>query len=499
MSDKNLIGKILFLLSIILLGVMIAVIFKKPFLETDEWFTKGIIQLSFQQMVNITAIDVHPPLYYIILKIPMKILAMLHIGYDLVTLMKVMSILPLFILLGISATTLRKNFGWLSAGFFALTIITMSSFFRVFLTARMYNWGILFLVLSFLCVYYILKESNYKYWILLAIFSVLGAYTHYFVAISSVALYMILFVNILFNKSLGFERSDLKKWFVSTVVGVILYVPWLFTLFSQLNKVHKSYWIPSVDLAKMVESFSIVFTNNSNFMLGVILAVVVIALTAFVVLRYLKSKSKDDFFLLLGFAVFIVTIVLAFIVSVTFKPILLARYLVPAIALIWLSISILVSDIDFKKFVIPIVIVVLVFGAFNLVDQISVIDDDYAKTVEANAFLDNMSNNDTIVIISGMQKYVRFFNEIDDAKQYYVYTFDNKTHKEPYLKILKLNKTSFDIPQDVYSNPDKQIYIIVDKKSEFENNTDVDFDKVFNLRGCIFYKINGTNTTNLGM
>ena len=70
LSDKNLIGKILFLLSIILLGVMIAVIFKKPFLETDEWFTKGIIQLSFQQMVNITAIDVHPPLYYIILKIP---------------------------------------------------------------------------------------------------------------------------------------------------------------------------------------------------------------------------------------------------------------------------------------------------------------------------------------------------------------------------------------------------------------------------------------------
>ena len=492
-NKKDLMGKILFLLSIIILAVMIAVIFKNPFLENDEWFTKGIIQLSFQQMISITAIDVHPPLFYIILKIPMKLFSMLNISYDLVTLMKFMSILPLFVLLAVSATKIRRSYGWLTAGFFAFSLVSMSSFFRIFLTARMYNWGLLFLVLSFLCVCSILKESDYKSWILLAVFTVLGAYTHYFVALSSVVLYMILLVNILLNKGLGFDKKeDLKKWFVSTIVGIILYVPWLLTLFGQLKSVRKSYWLPSVDLNIIITSLSSTFANNTElFLLNVVCAVFILSVAAIVLGRYLKSKSKRDFYLLMGVSVFIVTLIIAVVLSLTYKPILLERYLVPSIALVWLSISILISELDFKKFTIPIIIVVLLFGAFNIVDQISVIDKDYNKTLETYEFLSDIDNNHTIVIIDGMQKYMRFNDELHNATKYYVYKLDNETHKSPYIKLLKIKDDKFDFPDDVNSSSDKDIYLLIDGKREL-NNTDVEFDRVFNLKGCVFYKVNGT-------
>ena len=66
-----------------------------------------------------------------------------------------------------------------------------------------------------------LKENNIKYWILLSICAVLGAYTHYFVAIAFVAMYIILFVSqILLNKEN--KKDSIKNWLISVVVGIIL-------------------------------------------------------------------------------------------------------------------------------------------------------------------------------------------------------------------------------------------------------------------------------------
>lgn len=487
---NELIGKILFLLSIIISAVMICIIFKMPFLEHDEWFTKGIIQLSFKQMVSITAIDVHPPLFYIILKIPMKILAMLNISYDLVTLMKFMSVLPLFILFVIGATKIRRDYGWLTAGFFTFTLVSMASFFRVFLIARMYSWAILFLVLCFLCVCNILKESDYKSWILLTVFSVLGAYTHYFTAISIVLIYLILFVNILFNKNLGFDKKeDLKKWFVCVVLGIIMYVPWLVSLFGQLKSVHKSHWLPSVDINLVITSLSSVFTNNLElFLLNVVCAIVILAVTVLFLSKYLKSPSKKNFYLLMGMSVFITTLALAIVISLVFKPIILERYFVPSIALVWLSISILMSEIDFKKLALPIIIVVLLFGAYNIMDEISVIDENYNKTLETYEFLDSIDNNNSIVIIDGMQKYMRFDNEINNATKFYAYQMNNETHKSPYIKLLKIKDKKFNIPDDINSSGGKDIYLLVDGSRKL-NNTDVEFDRLFNIHSSTFYKI----------
>ena len=66
--------------------------------------------------------------------------------------------------------------------------------------------------------------------------------------------------------------------------------------------------------------------------------------------KQLKEKyTLDNFYLLTGVGVYVGTIVLAVILSLAFKPILLARYLMPAAVVLWLTISILINKIEDKR------------------------------------------------------------------------------------------------------------------------------------------------------
>lgn len=490
--NEDLTGKILFLFSIVILAVMNAIIFIKPFMEIDEWFTKGIVQHSASQVVAITGIDVHPPLYYLLLKVPMKILSMLNMNYDLVFLIKFMSLVPLIILILVCITKIRKDYGWLTCGFFSLSLVVMSSFFTDFLTARMYSWAIMFLVLAFICVGDILKNSSYKSWVLLAIFSTLGAYTHYFAAISAVVMYVLLLLNIIVNRKSGFDKSDVKKWIVSTIIGIVLYIPWVFTLMGQLTKVHKKYWIHPLDFNDLITSLSITFTSNLTFVLDVFLAAVVLAIFAIVLARYLKNRTKENSYILMGVSVYIVTLAAAIIISFTFKPILLERYLLPSVAVFWLAVSILMSEYDFKKYVMPILIIFLLFAAFNVVDQINGVEKMYDKTLEVENVLDELNNNDTIVFYKGVQKYVRYDKELTNATRHNVFVFGNTTYKEPYIKLLKLDTANFTVPDDVYNNTDKQIIFISDSSNQW-NSSDVNIDRFFNFKGSVFYNVTAKN------
>ena len=44
---KEYIGKSLFILSLFVFGLLIFLIIQKPFLHIDEWFTQGILNISF--------------------------------------------------------------------------------------------------------------------------------------------------------------------------------------------------------------------------------------------------------------------------------------------------------------------------------------------------------------------------------------------------------------------------------------------------------------------
>ena len=212
--------------------------------HVDEYFTQAVVSLPMSDIITVTAADVHPPLHYLLGKIAIK--AGEVFGLNSLYCLKLLSIIPYAFILLISATKIRKDYGLFTAGVFSLSLLLMSDFFKYYFVARMYTWAMLFIILAFICTKEIIDGSDKRYWIFLSILSALCAYTHYFAAITATVIYLILLAHLITCK-----KDQIKYWVISAVVGIILYLPWMPALISQLTTVHESYWIqkPGLELA----------------------------------------------------------------------------------------------------------------------------------------------------------------------------------------------------------------------------------------------------------
>ena len=480
---KDYLGKFLFIISLFILGLMVFLIIQKPFLHIDEWFTKGLLTLSFRDMVHVTAGDVHPPLYYATVWVPVKILNLLHIKFDKIVVMKMMSVLPYVILCIISFTKIRKDYGWLACGLFTFTLIAMSSFFTVFSIARMYPLGILLLVCGFIAAGDILKEPKLKSWIILTMTAIMGAYTHYFVAFSFIVLYILLLLHIMKN-----NKTQLKNWIISAVYGIICFIPWMFILYRQTIEDKGGNWSNTISLDAIFEFFSSVFSGSSDLIIQIIGVAIFLAVFIFVVLRYRKSPKENEF-ILLGFLVLIGTILSGIIAAVLFRT-TADRYLIPATAVLWLSISILISRLDFKKVAIPVVIVLLLFGAVNLYGQIDEISKNHDKLVKDQEFLKSINNNDSVVIITSKVKFVHFYNELKNGTVYEDYTIDERQGARDWARIYDNKTSKFMIPDDVNYYKGKNIYIAYrDDGSKLDLPSGYSLEPVGRVENCQFSKL----------
>ena len=480
---KDYLGKFLFILSLLILGLMVFLIITKPFLHIDEWFTKGLLTLSLRDMVHITAGDVHPPLYYFTVWAPVKVLNLLHIKFDKIFVMKMMSVLPYVILYIISYIKIRKDYGWLAGGLFTFTLLAMSSFFTVFSIARMYPLGTLLLVCGFISVGEILKEPKLKYWVILTATAIMGAYTHYFVAFSFIVLYILLLAHILLE-----NKSQLKMWIYSAIYGILCFIPWTFILYKQTIEDSGGNWANTISLDTIFEFFSSIFTSSSGTLIQLIGVIIFLALFIYVLIQYKKSPKENEF-ILFGFLVLIGTVLSGILATIFFRN-TADRYLVPAMGVLWLSISILISRLDFKKVVIPVVNVLLLFGAVNLSDQINDISKNHDKLVKDQEFLKSINNNDSVVIITSKVKLVHFYNELKNGTVYEDYTIDHREGARDWARIYDKKTSKFMIPDDVDKYKDKNIYIAYrDDGTKLDLPSGYSLKPVGRVENCQFSKL----------
>lgn len=101
----------------------------------DEAFTINTVNESFFDMIKITAADVHPPLYYVIVKILCEILGYNGIVYHLA------SVLPYCILIFLGISIIWKWFGREAAIIFISFASLLSTSLQMIVEVRMYTWG----------------------------------------------------------------------------------------------------------------------------------------------------------------------------------------------------------------------------------------------------------------------------------------------------------------------------------------------------------------------
>ena len=485
----NLVEILPFIISILVLGLLFVVYMKYPFLSVDEGFTRGFMNLSFADMVGLTAIDVHPPLYYFIAMAFVKICHAIGLSFNITQMMKFPSIIPYFILFAFSLTKLKKEYGLLMGGTFSLALIVLSDFFLQYLTARMYTWAMLFLIISFFYVKDILEKNDLKSWILFTIFSVLGAYTHYFTGLSSVVIYMMLFVWILVNRNDGSFKDSLKKFFISVVVGFVLYIPWMFTLYKQMQVVQESYWVEPITLNNIASFLSYSLTYSGNTFIILASSVLVLVIFAVFLIKYIKTRDGDDLYLLMGVSVFFGTLLAGVILSVGYRPILLTRYLLPSIGVFWLCLSIKFTKLELKNStILMIILLIAVVGAFNVYHEVQDIQHMNDDTIKEAKVLDKINNNDSIVLYDSTNHYLRTHLYLDKIyKGYSGYSLGNKTVTLPYE--LDIVNEPFVIPDDLSKFPDKKVYLMTFYKSKDKFPDNINATKVGTAQHAKIYKI----------
>ena len=296
----------------------------------DEAFTLGLIKHPYNEVISLTAADVHPPLYYILLKIWVDAWNLFLPAGTTITVAKIFSMLPGIILAVLSITKIRKIFGDYVAATWILATLSMSYLISNGVEIRMYSWALLFVSLSLIEMYEILHNNNTHHWIIFVLSSLSAAYTHYYACIAVSILYIGMFLWFLIKK-----HSGIKNWIIASLLTVMGYLPWLFVFLKQAKTVSGNYWINEIGTRTIVSYTSYLFDNN--------IILVLIILLIIHVLMNKKILQTEHYTGILGILIPLWIIFIGVIASVLIRPVFVIRYVIPGISCMWLGTIILVK------------------------------------------------------------------------------------------------------------------------------------------------------------
>lgn len=374
----------------------------------DEAYSVLLVRQSIPEIISGTAADVHPPLYYLWLKLFEALFG--GAGWHIATLFTYGVIL----LIGI--IWVRKKFGFGCAALFITFCTFLSSSVTYNVEIRMYSMAAMFILLSFVLLYYILRSHEWKYYILFAAAGLGAAYTHYFALFTVAFLYLFLLIYDICKK------NGIKKIIVACVLTIAGYMPWMLVFIESLaKKVTDDYWITSIPTWK--ECAYYFFSGEMNRILlyiYIILILLVIAIDIFCInketfkihrpktgslnedknlnsacegaeagaiklsLKFRAgSISSFSWWIIAGQFALFGTIAIGIIASNVIRPVFVVRYLFPATVIAWLVFAACLSKIKFKNIIALILTVILVIECAPALINTYKAENSYKSQIES--------------------------------------------------------------------------------------------------------------------
>lgn len=387
---RDILGYLLLGISVVLLGRSLMLCFSND-IWYDELFTVGMIGHSYGELVELTARDVHPPLYYMITKFFVDLCKLILPGVHAVAAAKMVSVLPYFVLLLYSVTFIRKRFGIFTGGVFLFCVVSMPQLSGYTVEVRMYSWALLFVTAAFLHGYGAVQgpedEEDRRHGRLpaaaygaadrpkgeeggdsgrtkgmrqklhgaaMACYALAAAYTQYFAAVAAAMVFLYVLLELLRR-----DRSRIREWILWVAAAAAGYTPWLVALYRQVTSVNANYWILPLSWRTFGGCVKFLmkpaFTNDT---LNVVLAVVMTGIYAAVMVRQvvflIKSchngrengaASSRIVFMLAGPGVLAGVVLFGFAASMLLRPVFVYRYMIPAMGCFWLSFAVGLHEI----------------------------------------------------------------------------------------------------------------------------------------------------------
>lgn len=301
----------------------------------DEAFSALMPQYSWGEMFYRLGLDVHPPLYYIVLKVWIA-----FTGDSLVAL-RLFSVI-------FGVLTVWAGYKFVNSAFGSKKLALLSAFFLALnpfqiqyaVEARMYTLGTFLILLSS----YLLVRAldNKKYWLWYGIAVAAAIYTHYYLLFSVAA--QGLFILLYLLKSRPPRRIKiLWRAAGAYLLALILFLPWLKTFLKQVGRVEENYWIPALGKWSVPGTIWKMAFGGQGIRNSVLLAATIVSI--FLIIYFLKKvRSFQKWHVFLGLTI---PFVAAILISLR-TNLYLDRYFV--FASLYFVILLTVVAAQFKRF-----------------------------------------------------------------------------------------------------------------------------------------------------
>ena len=299
----------------------------------DTAFSVDLIRLPIGEMLSATAVNEHPPFYYLFGKAVVTLLG------DKPWAFRATGFIPYIGILILALTYVRKHFGAV-VSFVVITFASVTpASIEYVLETRMYEIGC-FLVLSlYLCFYELtVKEKNDSKgkWICFYIVSMMTAYTHYYLTVAVCIVYGCLILFCLIHK------KNVLYCFVCSIAAVISYLPWLGVMLRNFGVRADDWW--ATGYSGFDESMSEIF-GLKRFYYPAMMIIAILVINAF--LQYRNARKNSDktatssaagfiWFVLTGILVIGLVMTVGIVVSELVRPLFLSRYIYPLSSIGWL-------------------------------------------------------------------------------------------------------------------------------------------------------------------
>lgn len=378
-SGRDVLGYLLLAISAVMLFKSAALCFSND-IWYDELFTVGMAEHSYGELVRFTAADVHPPLYYCIVKFFADLCKLILPSAGTVIPAKLVSVLPYFILLVYAVTWVRGRWGVFTGGLFLFCVTAMPQLSAYTVEARMYGWALLFVTAAFLHADALTvidsggnaqdagitrrkttsaenRQSRLRFvhGAALVFYGLAAAYTQYFACVAVVMVYLYLLF-LLWRQ----DRGRIKEWLFCAAASAFGYVPWLFALAGQISAVRENYWILPLTWRSLGGCVKFIMKPAfRNDMVNTVLAVVLTAGFGVVFLwcgwqyklgregRVFDENVKERRFITAAAGIWVLAGVVGFgfAASLLIRPIFVYRYMIPALGCFWLSFALCMDEI----------------------------------------------------------------------------------------------------------------------------------------------------------
>ena len=352
----------------------------------DEVFSLVFSKRSVKELIYLTSNDVHPPFYYIYLKFMAGFLGIFFRKTSYIVLSKIASMIPWIGIFVLSITYIRKKFSLLTSGIYIFMITVMPQLGGFYIEIRMYSLAMFLITSAFIALLSIVgykdttngneyeDADNKKLinsFIVFFICGILTAYTQYYACVGIIGLYIILLVYLCHeaknfhndtlicdnNESLyAGKKSELRasimlrvKLYIACIIGsIVLYLPWLPTLYKQMTTVSASYWIQPLTIRSIFGCIKFIYLPVSgdgviNYISAGLMIIVTCVVT--ILFIFLKPDFKNLLIGMSGYITLGTVIAVGFIFSILKRPIFVYRYMIPAMGVYYLSLAFMASYI----------------------------------------------------------------------------------------------------------------------------------------------------------